>query len=136
MACSPNARRARWDELLKENKGKIDVALAEKMLGDHADTAQHKKEANERTLCGHVDASPRGVKEWDWQPYYPGGAVQGKVTDATMAKEMRMMARMGHPCGGGFFPQSLFAAPPAHSSQAAPLWDIKAGPGAEVPSGP
>src|SRR2546423_14226818 len=40
MACSPNARRARWDELLKENKGKIDVALAEKMLGDHRDTAR------------------------------------------------------------------------------------------------
>src|SRR5260370_22468969 len=81
---SPNARRARWDELLNENKGKIDVALAEKMLGDHADTAQKKEEANERTLCGHVDGSPRGVKEWDWQPYYPGGAVQGKATHAAI----------------------------------------------------
>jgi hypothetical protein len=37
---SPNARRARWDELLHENKGKIDVALAEKMLGDHADSSE------------------------------------------------------------------------------------------------
>ncbi len=97
---SPNARRARWEELLNENKGKIDVALAEKMLGDHTDTAEKKEDANERTLCGHVDGSPRGVREWDWQPYYPGGAVQGKATDAAMTKEMRMMARMGHPCGG------------------------------------
>src|SRR5260370_34970094 len=108
---SPNTRRARWEELLTENKGKIDVALAEKMLGDHSDTAEKKEDADERTLCGHVDGSPRGVKEWDWQPYYPGGAGQGKATDATMAKEMRMMAGMGHPCGGGFCCKPVASAP-------------------------
>src|SRR5258708_17847680 len=89
------------------------------MLGDHAHTAQHKEEANERTLWGHVDGSPRGVKEWDWQPYYPGGAVQGKATDSTMTKEMRIMARMGHPCGGGFFRQPVLAAPPRTCPDAA-----------------
>src|SRR5256884_1758649 len=94
---SPNARRARWDELLKENKGKIDVALAQQMLGDHRDTAQHKEEANERTICGHVNGSSRGVPEWDWQPYDPGGAVAGKVTDATMAGEMHILGGMRHP---------------------------------------
>src|SRR5260370_36843554 len=109
---SPNGRRARWEELLKENKGKIDVTLAEKMLGDHADTAEKKEDANERTLCGHVDGSPRGVKEWDWDPYYPGGAVQGKATDATMAKDMRIMAPMGHPCGGGVIATPRLLAPP------------------------
>src|SRR4029077_5161102 len=113
---SPNARRARWDELLKENKGKIDVALAEKMLGDHADTAQKKEEPGERTLCGHVDGSPRGVKQWGWQAYYPGGAVQGKATDAAMTKEMRFVARMGHPCGGGFFAKP-FLAPPSKAAR-------------------
>src|SRR6266852_5491715 len=50
---SPNARRARWEELLKENKGKIDVALAEKMLGDHSDTAQEKRQMQRwRKKCG------------------------------------------------------------------------------------
>src|SRR5216684_2011804 len=132
---SANARRARWDELLKENKGKIDVALAEKMLGDHTDTTQHKEEANERTLCGHVDASPRGVQEWNWQPYYPGGAVQGKVTDATMAKEMRMMARMGHPCGGDFLAKPFLAAHPEYAWQEPYLRDMKAGPWTEFRSG-
>src|SRR5260370_21149372 len=57
---SPNARRARGEELLKENKGKIDDALPENLLGDHYDTAQKKEETNERTLSGHVDGSPRG----------------------------------------------------------------------------
>src|SRR2546427_3278266 len=132
---SPNARRARWDEMLKENKGKIDVTLAEKMLGDHMDTAEKKEDTNERTLCGHVDGSPRGVKEWDWQPYYPGGAVQGKATDATMTKEMRIMARMGHPCGGGFFSKPVFSPPPQYAWQEPYLWGMKTGPRAEFRSG-
>src|SRR5271170_6581846 len=42
LETSPNARRVRWDALLKENKGKIDVALAQRMLGDHVDTFQKK----------------------------------------------------------------------------------------------
>src|SRR5579875_3055746 len=35
LANSPNARRVRWDELMKQYKGQIDVALAEKFLADH-----------------------------------------------------------------------------------------------------
>jgi len=42
------------DELLKENKGKIDVALAEKMLGDPLGHGSEKGRPNERVLCGHV----------------------------------------------------------------------------------
>src|SRR2546429_4112946 len=102
------------------------------MLGDHADTAQHKEEANERTLCGHVDGSPRGVKEWDWQPYYPGGAVQGKATDATMAKEMRIMARMGHPCGGEVFFQPPLPAPAPEPRGQPALRGVEGGAGAGI----
>jgi hypothetical protein len=132
---SANARRARWEELLKENKGKVDVALAEKMLGDHAVTAQKKEEPNERTLCGHVDGSARGVKEWAWQPYYPGGAVQGKATDSAMAKDMRIVARMGHPCGGDFLAKPFLAAHPEYAWEEPYLRDMKAGPWTEFRSG-
>lgn len=132
---SPNARRARWDELLTENKGKIDVALAQKMLGDHTDSVEKKEETNERTLCGHVDGSARGVKEWAWQAYYPGGAVQGKATDATMAKDMRFMARMGHPCGGDFLAKPFLAAHPEFAWEGPYLRDMKAGPWTEFRSG-
>ena len=38
LSSSPNARRVRWEQLLNENKGNIDVALAQQMLGDHVDT--------------------------------------------------------------------------------------------------
>jgi hypothetical protein len=132
---SPNARRVRWEEILNQNKGKIDVALAQQMLGDHADSFQKKQEANERTLCGHVDASSRGVSIWAWAPFYPGGAVQAKAADATMAKEMRLVARMGHPCGADFLAKPFLAAHPEYNWQAPYLRDMDAGPWTEFRAG-
>ena len=132
---SPNARRARWEELLKESKGQIDVALAQKMLGDHTDSFQKKEEANERTLCGHVDGSSRGIALWGWGSYYPGGAVQGKATDGTMTKDMRIVARLGHPCGGDFLARPFLADHPEYAWQEPHLRDMKAGPWAEFRSG-
>lgn len=95
---SANARHIRWDALMASNKGRIDVALAEKFLADHFDTFDHKTEPDERTLCGHIDLSARGSKPW--QPEYgPAGAVQAKASSARMAEAMEMTASMGHPCG-------------------------------------
>ncbi len=135
LSTSPNARRARWDELLKENRGKIDVALAQRMLGDHEDSFQKKNDPNERTLCGHTDASPRGVQIWSWGANFPGGAVQGKAADAAMVSEMRFTARMGHPCGGDFFAAPFLAAHPDYAWQAPYLRDMTAGPWTEFRAG-
>jgi len=135
LATSPNARRVRWEELLNENKGKIDVALAQRMLGDHVDTFQKKEEANERALCGHVDTSARGVPQWAYTPFYPGGAVQGKATDSTMTKEMRLTARVGHPCGEDFLAKPFLAAHPDYAWEEPYLRDMKAGPWTEFRSG-
>src|SRR5208337_264403 len=99
LETSPNARRVRWEELMKESKGRIDVKMAETFMADHYDSYQKKPDPDERTLCGHGDLSPHGEPIWDWGPYYPGGAVQGKAMDATMATAMSFYAHMGHPCG-------------------------------------
>jgi hypothetical protein len=125
---SPNARRTRWEELMRSDKGKIDVKLAEQFEADHFDAYAKKEGADERTLCGHTDASPRGVKIWDWPPYYPGGAVQAKVTDSRMAAEMSFFAHLGHPCGEPFLAKPFLAAHPEYSWQAPVLRDMPAGP--------
>ncbi len=135
MASSPNARRARWEELLNENKGKIDVSLAQQMLADHVDSFEKKVQADDRTLCGHIDTIVRGVSQWGWQPFYPGGAVQGKATDSSMAKDMRLVARLGHPCGEDFLAAPFFAAHPEYAWEAPYLRDMKAGPWSEFHSG-
>jgi hypothetical protein len=101
MSISANARRVRWNALMAEYKGKIDVANAEKFLADHYDTFDHTTKPSERTLCGHIDLSKRGSAPWQ-PPYGIAGAVQNKAADATMAAHMSFMAAMGHSCGINF----------------------------------
>ncbi len=134
-ASSPNARRTRWEELMKKYKGQIDVTLAENFISDHYDAYEKKEQPDERTLCGHVDLSPRGVKEWTWPPYYPGGAVQGKVTDSELTRAMSFYARRGHPCGRDFLAKPFFKAQPEYDWQAPLLVDMKAGPWALFKAG-
>ena len=125
---SPNARHSRWDELMKEYKGKIDVQLAEKLESDHFDTYTKKYGADGRTLCGHSDVSAKGDPGWDVAPFDPMGAVQGKATDSEMAKHMTLIARAGHPCGANFYAKPFLAAHPQYDWQAPLLHDMIAGP--------
>ncbi|HMK31891.1 MAG TPA: C45 family peptidase [Terriglobales bacterium] len=134
-ASSPNARKARWEELLSRHKGKIDVPLAQQFLSDHHDTFEKKEEANERTLCGHSESSPRGVPEWEWEAYHPGGAVQGKAMDADMARNMSFTARRGHPCGEDFLAGEFLKQHPEFAWQKPVLIDLKAGPWTEFKAG-
>ncbi len=62
MSVSANARHVRWEQLMAENKGKIDLAAAQRFLADHYDTFENKEDADERTLDGHIDLSPRGSR--------------------------------------------------------------------------
>ncbi|MBZ5568665.1 MAG: peptidase C45 [Acidobacteriia bacterium] len=132
---SMNARHVRWDQLMAQHKGRIDVALAEKFESDHYDSFQKKEEANERTLCGHVETSPRGVKEWDWGPYHPGGTMQAKAADATMARNMTFVARAGHACGANFKAAEFLAAHPEYAWQKPVLTDLISGPWTEIRAG-
>ncbi len=95
---SANARRLRWEQLMAEYRGKVDVEAGKRFLSDHYDTFQKKVEPNERTLCGHVELSPRGMGKWQ-PPFGAAGAVQAKITDARMAERMALTAAMGHSCG-------------------------------------
>ena len=96
---SANARRVRAEQLVKENAGRIDVPAAKAYLSDHFDAYEKKADApSERSLCGHVDLSPRGMGDW-FSAYGPAGTVQAKVADAALAKRMAFEAAMGHPCG-------------------------------------
>jgi hypothetical protein len=100
--CSPNSRKLRWSELMKDYKGKIDIEAAKKFMGDHYDAVNKKEQASSLTLCGHGESDINGTACWDEPPYYPAGAVQGKATDGTLAAEMKLWAIMGHPCGEAF----------------------------------
>ncbi|MCX6565735.1 MAG: C45 family autoproteolytic acyltransferase/hydrolase [Candidatus Aminicenantes bacterium] len=121
-------RRDRWNQLMAENKGTIDVEKAMEFLGDHLDASTGARASNGNVLCGHVDNDPKGLPEFAWPPLFPGGSVQGKATSAALAKEMKMWARMGHPCGEDFLAEPFAAAHPEFAWQLPYLQDMKANP--------
>ncbi len=98
---SPNARRTRWEQLMKEHRGKIDVGLARRFLGDSYDAVDRKTQPSERTLCGRNDLSTRGMKPWQME-FGPAGAVQNKAADAGMMEQLALWGAMGPQCGPKF----------------------------------
>ena len=134
-ASSPNARHARWEELMSESKGQIDATMAQVFLSDHKDSFTKKYGADLRTLCGHGDADPETYPDWQSKPFQPHGAVQGKVMNAQMAQEMSFVARMGHPCGSDFNAAKFLQEHSEYSWQASVLGDMNAGPWTQFHAG-
>jgi hypothetical protein len=128
LSYSPNARRVTWEKRMAEFKGRIDIDLAEKFLADHDDSFTGKNEADDRTLCGHVDRAKLGVPQWDWGPYFPGGSVTGKVMDSDLAAKLSLVAHAGHPCGEDFLAAPFLAAHPEYGYLKPILKDMISGP--------
>jgi hypothetical protein len=122
---SANARHARWEQLMAENKGRIDLAAAQRFLADHYDTFENKEDPDERTLDGHIDLSPRGSEPWE-PPFGTAGAVQNKATDASLAAEMSFSAAAGHACGMDFKASDHLRAHPEFNWQKALQRDMDA----------
>ncbi len=115
---------------MAENKGKIDVEKAMEFLGDHIDAETGSDGFQRRyVLCGHVDNDPKGVA---------GIRLAGRFIRAARSrerprrppwpKEMKMWARMGHPCGEDFLAAPFAAAHPEFAWQLPYLRDMKANP--------
>jgi hypothetical protein len=128
MTVSANSRMCRWAQLSFQKKGKINAELAMEMEGDHFDPIKNRVAMDGGVLCGHIDKDPRGAPEWSAPPFYPTGAVQGKVTTSALAKEMKIWARMGHPCGEDFLATPFFEKHPEFKWQEKFLHDMKGNP--------
>jgi hypothetical protein len=115
---SANMRKLRWDELMKEYKGKIDVESAKSFMGDHFDMNRNQEKAGRFSLCGHMDEDEKGTSGIGWDAsYFAAGAVQGKVTDGNLAAKMQFWAIMGHPCGESFYAKKFLEAHPEYNVQ-------------------
>ena len=57
-------RKARWEALMEENKGRIDAETGMLFEADHVDAATGAPSPGANTLCGHVDADPKGCPEF------------------------------------------------------------------------
>lgn len=128
---SCNARRIRWEQLIEANKGTIDTRAAQRFMADHYDIYVGKENPGERTLCGHVDLSPRGMSTWQ-PPYGPAGVVQNKIADAALSGEMAFLAAAGHSCGMDFHAAEHLRAHPEFSWQKDLLRDLPSRPWTRV----
>lgn len=127
---SPNARKLRMQQLVCiDDKGKIDVDVAKAIEGDTYDALDSKNALNRCVIDGHLETDPIACKEWSEPPYFPMGAVQGKVTTTDLANKMEIWAHMGHPGGADFLAKPFFKAHPEYlKTQGKYLRDMKAYP--------
>ncbi len=132
---SANARHARWDQVMTEFKGQIDGEIGKRLEADAYDIIAKKDGPSERSLCGTVDSSPRGIPDWDWPAYFPGGTVQAKVTTAAMAEKMQLWAAIGHPCAPDFVANDFLTRRPEFGWARGLLRDMKTQPWTEFTSG-
>lgn len=126
---SPNARKLRMEKLVcLDYKGKLDAETGKTIEGDTFDALQSKNAYNRCIIDGHIDQDPKGCPEWSEGPYFPMGAVQGKVTTAALADKMQLWAHMGHPGGTDFLAAPFFKQHPEYNYQAKYLRDMKSYP--------
>jgi hypothetical protein len=98
------ARRVRLTDLMEENKGKLNVDLAMKLIADHYDVYLEKENKCSRTVCGHYELDAREYMSDPSRPkpFQPRGAMDGAVADSAMIQNMSLMARFGTSCGTPF----------------------------------
>jgi hypothetical protein len=126
---SPNARKLRMEKLIGvDYKGKLTDETGKLIEGDTYDALHSKNAYNRCVIDGHIDEDPNGAPEFGQAPYFPAGAVQGKVTTSELAKKMQFWAHMGHPGGSDFLAGPFFKKHPQYNYQAKYLRDMKAYP--------
>lgn len=97
---SSGARRARLEYLLTEKyAGKITASNAKLVLADHYDVFHDRVERGLRGICKHTELTPENKKR---TPFYPHGAIDGKVVNTEMARRMSFLGKFGASCGRSF----------------------------------
>ena len=94
------SRRIRWEQLMKENAGKINIEIGKTMISDHYDNYLNIINPDSRTICGHLELDNMAYN--NFSPYLPIGAFDAKVVSADLAKNMTFIARWGSSCGRSF----------------------------------
>ncbi len=130
LSNSAMARKVRWEAILEENKGSIDIKLAQRFMADGKDSYDKKDTPSERSLCGRIDLSSRGSAGWQ-PPFGPAGAVQNKAADSSMIDRMALSAAYGPQCGPDFKAADFLKAHPEFGYQKDVLKDMPSQPWAE-----
>lgn len=100
------ARRTRFEQLLPQVAGKIDVKMAQKILADKYDPYLGYQNPSSRNICAHYDVDPQYYADdphgvWN-VPFYPAGSCDGKCADGADIENLRMWGIFGRADGEPF----------------------------------
>jgi hypothetical protein len=121
------ARKVAWGHLMNKVAGRIDAETAKRMLADHYDAYLEREQPSSRTLCGHWALDDGRVPE-SLGAFLPGGAIDGKVTTADMAKNWTVWAKWGASCDIGFDAKAFLKKHPQYGWLAGYLRDLPPNP--------
>lgn len=120
-------RRVRIPQLLEKYYKNINVDVAKHIMSDHYDVYQKKTKAGANTVCSHYDEDSRKSMSSSAathpDPYTPAGAIDCMITTTELAKNMKIIARYGRPCGRAFLKNKFFYKHPQWNWQEKYLWD-------------
>jgi hypothetical protein len=89
---STGARMLRLGQLLNiDYYGKINQENAKNIIADHYDVSIGKEVMNQLSICNHAELHEKHPA--------PFGAIDGKVTTTTLAKQSKFYGRAGSSCG-------------------------------------
>jgi hypothetical protein len=110
---SIGARNERFNQLLfHKYKGHVNVSNAKHILADHYDVFEDRIHPGVRTICKHTELSNDSLIK---NPYYPQGAIDGKVINTSMASKMSFWGKFGSSCHIPFRKQSYLAKHPEYA---------------------
>lgn len=98
------ARMVRLGDLMDEHKGKLNIDIAKKIIGDHYDVYLEKENPCSRTVCSHYELDAREYMSQSDRPkpFSPHGATDGIVCSSELAKKMMFVGKYGSSCDIGF----------------------------------
>ena len=104
------ARRVRLEQLMHEYKGKLDITAGQSILADHYDVYLNKVNPCSRTCCSHYEIDAREFMSQSDRPlpFQPRGAIDGIVSDSSLAISLGLSARWGTSCGTPFIASKFF----------------------------
>jgi len=110
---SMGARNIRLEYLLfTKYKSKINRSNAKRILADHYDVYLDHNHKGARTICKHSELANDAFLA---KPYYPHGAIDGKVIDTEMAKHMSFYGKFGASCDRIFRKREYLAKHPEYN---------------------
>ena len=109
---SSGARHARLEYLLTDKyAGKITTTNAKLVLADHYDVLLDRTHKGLRGICKHSELSSEKSKR---TPFYPHGAIDGKVVNTKMAQQMTFLGKFGASCNREFHVKSYLEKHPEY----------------------